>query len=281
MKATTVRRLTPQMRQALVIALVILSVLGVDLAVFPAETDRFFSWPIQPLLTASTLAASYLTAVVVLLLAMRGRVWAPVKVVLPGGVIFSGLATLATFAHFGKFNFGSDVLSARIVAWIWLVAYLILPPLLVLFWPGQLRAPGSDPQAKRPADWLRLSVLAIGGALVVCGMILFAAPQAVLDGWAWPLTPLTARVLSAWFTGLGLVYGYAAWTNDRMRLRAPVTGLLAFGLLQGLALLRHGGDAGGAALAGWIVFLALCTGVGGVGLKSVWAEDPARLEASG
>jgi len=277
---TMVRRLTPQMRQALVISVLILVALGSALVLFPKDTDRFFSWPIAPPLTASVLAANYYTASLILLLAMRGWVWAPVKVVLPGGIIFSSLATLATFLHLGKFNFGSDATSGQVIAWIWLVAYLILPPLLVGFWPAQSRAPGDDPVVGPPPTWLRACVLGIGAALLSVGALLFIVPGSVADAWPWALTPLTGRVLSAWFTGLGLVFGAAAWSNDRMRMRAPVAGLVALGVLQGLALLRHGSDAGGTALGVWGAFLGLCAVVGLVGLRPVWAEDPARVRTT-
>jgi hypothetical protein len=108
-------------------------------------------------------------------------------------------------------------------------------------------------------------------------VLLFVVPGSMATVWPWDLTPLTGRVMSAWFTGLGLVFGVAAWSNDRLRLRAPVAGLIAFGVLQGLALLRHGADASGAALGVWTAFLGLCVLVGLMGLRSVWAEDPARL----
>ena len=274
---TTVRRLTPQMRRALVVSVLILITLGSALVLFPQDTDRFFSWPIAPPLTASVLAANYYTATLILLLAMRGWVWAPVKVVLPGGIIFSSLAALATLLHLDKFNFGSEATSAQVIAWVWLIAYLILPPLLVAFWPAQSRAPGDDPVAGPPPPWLRACVLGIGAALVIVGVLLFVVPGSVADPWPWALTPLTGRVLSAWFTGLGLVFGTAAWSNDRLRIRAPVIGLVALGVLQGLALLRHGADAGGPALGVWVAFLGLCVVVGLVGLRSVWDDDPARL----
>lgn len=112
----------------------------------------------QQALVASVFAANYLTATVLLTLAMRGRVWAPVRTVLPGGIAFSALAVVATFLHFGKFNQHSDVLFAQVITWVWLVAYLVLPPALIIAWPGQLRAPGQDPSREPPPAWLRTSV---------------------------------------------------------------------------------------------------------------------------
>lgn len=274
-----IRRLIPQMRRALVVSVVVLAALGTTLVLFPEQTDRYFSWPIEPPLTASVLAANYYAATLVLLLALRGWVWAPAQVVLPGGIAFSALATLATFMHLSRFNFSSDAVSAKVFAWVWLVAYLILPPLLVAFWPSQARAPGRDPAPDPPPRWLQIAVLAIGAVLVAVGVVLFLAPDTAAERWPWPLTPLTSRVLSAWLLGLGLVFAVAAWSRDRLRLRAPVAGLLAFGILQGLALLRHGADAGGGALGAWIVVLVACGAVGAAGLPAVWSAHPAGGKA--
>ena len=43
-----VRRLTAQMRPALVVSVAILLGLGLDLFVVPERTDRFLSWPAAP-----------------------------------------------------------------------------------------------------------------------------------------------------------------------------------------------------------------------------------------
>jgi len=275
--STSIRRLTPQMRQALVVSVLILVALGSALVLYPEDTDRLFSWPIAPPLTASVLAANYYTATLILLLAMRGWVWAPVKVVLPGGIVFSAMMVVATLMHLGKFNFGAETLSSEVIAWIWLIAYLILPPLLVAFWPSQARAPGVDPLTGAPPEWLGAAVLGIGALMLVVGLVLFVVPERFAEVWPWALTPLTARVLAGWALGLGLVFAVAGRSGDRMRMRASVVGLIAFGLLQGLALLRHGADAGDTALGVWIAFLGVCLGVGSAGLRSVWSHDPARL----
>jgi hypothetical protein len=62
------------------------------------------------------------------------------RVVLPGGIASSALATIATFLHFDRFNQDSPFAFARGITWVWLIAYPILPPLLLAFWPGQVRA---------------------------------------------------------------------------------------------------------------------------------------------
>jgi hypothetical protein len=266
------------MRQALIVSVVVLGALGVDLLLFPTRTDRYFSWPIAPALTSSALVADYLTATAVLVLALRGWTWAPVKVVLPGGIAFSALAVIATLMHFGKFNQNSDYAFARAMTWVWLFAYLILPPLLVIFWPSQARAPGQDPAPDPPPAWIPAAAGAIGLITLGVGLALFLVPDRVAELWPWTLTPLTGRVLGAWGVGLGMVFANAARSNDRMRMRGPVAGLALFGTLHLLAMARHGSDVAWGEPAAWVyaAFLAACLTSGAGALPRVWAADPAR-----
>ena len=272
-----VRRLTGMMRQALVVSVVILLALGIDLLLFPGSTDRFFSWPIQPPYTASVFAANYLAATVVLALAMRGRVWAPVRTVLPGGIAFSSLAVVATLLHFGKFNQHSDALFAQVITWVWLVAYAVLPPVLIIAWPGQVRAPGHDPGREPPPAWLRTSVGATGAVMLFAGVGLFLVPDQLAKVWPWFITPLTGRVLGAWACGLGLVFGLAAVENDRMRLRAPVAALGLFGVLQALAIVRDGSgeiDWGSPGAWAWAALLIASAVLGAAGWAVIGDREP-------
>src|SRR5438552_2574343 len=99
---SAVKGLHQVMRNALVVSAVILATLGLDLTIAPRSTDRFFSWPIQPALTAGTLGAFYLAAFLILVLSLTGGMtWARARVVLAGGIAFSAMAFAATFIHLG------------------------------------------------------------------------------------------------------------------------------------------------------------------------------------
>ena len=82
--------------------------------------------------------------------------------------------------------------------------------------------------------------------------------------WPWPLTPLTGRAIGAWNVGLGIAAGHA-WLVDDAPSLVPVgvTGAL-FGVLQTVALLRHGDelDWSSPAAVGYVVGLAAVTVVG-------------------
>lgn len=245
----TPRLLIPAMRIPLVAAAVVLLALGLDLTLLPTRTDRFFSWTIKPPLTAAVLGAFYLPAFALLVDSLRGWMWARARVLLPGGILFSALAVVATLMHFDRFHQNSPDPLARAITWIWLGAYALLPPALLAAWIPQVRAPGEDPPADPPPRWLRGAVGLQGRLMLVAGAALFVVPKDVARIWPWALTPLTGRVLGAWTLGLGLVFAYAAWEKDWLRLRASTLALALFGLLQILALARFDesvvwGDAG-------------------------------------
>jgi len=153
--ATQVKGLHQVMRNALIVSAVILVLLGLDLTILPKDTDRFFSWPIQPPLTAGTLGAFYLSAFVILLLTLSGgRTWARARVVLAGGIAFSALAFAATFIHLAKFNFSSEHTSAVVVTWVWTIAYGILTPILLIALIPERKMPGGDPVTGPVPPWL-------------------------------------------------------------------------------------------------------------------------------
>src|SRR5262249_3517163 len=147
---------------------VILLLLGLDLTLFPRSTDKFFSWPIQPALTAGALGAFYLSAFVILWLTLsRGRTWARARAVLAGGGAFSGLAVPAPFIPLPKFNFSGPPTSAVVVTWVWTIAYGILTPILLIALIPQRKLPGGDPVTGPMPKWFASSLLGYGAVFCV------------------------------------------------------------------------------------------------------------------
>lgn len=113
--------------------------------------------------------------------------------------------------------------------------------------------------------------------------MLFVVPDGFAKVWPWAITPLTGRVLGAWACGLGLVLGLAAVDNDRLRMFAPVAALAAFGVLQGLAIVRNGTgeiDWGAPGAWVWIALVAACATVGVAGWSAVRDREPSQVVAS-
>lgn len=261
------RPLHPIIRYTLAATAVFLLALGIDLTLFPGRTDEFFSWSIEPPLTAGTIGAFYVTGFLLIAMSLKGSVWARGRTVILGGVVFSILATAATFIDLDRFNFDSDETFAVVVSWVWILSYAIVPVVLLLALIPQSRLSGVDPSTGRPPGWLGASLGAAGAVMVAIAAGLSVIPEEMAKVWPWDLTPLTARVLGAWSAGFGLVLLWATWENDRFRM-VPATAMLGFlGLFQLLTVARFGDQVSWDEPGAWIyvAVLGIALVAGGVG----------------
>jgi hypothetical protein len=265
-----VRQLHPMMRNVLVPVGWVLLAMGLDLTILPKRTDEFFSWTIQPPITAGAIGAFYVTGFLLVLTAMRGRVWARARALVPAGVVFSALALVATALHVGKFAFHSPHPVAVVIAWEWVLSYAIVPVLLLVALVPQRRLPGVDPRTERPPGWVTGTLGVAGAVLVGTAAALFVAPGKMGQVWPWTLTPLTGRVLGAWAAGFGIAFLWAAWEKDRFR-AGPFTATLAFvGSFQLLTVIRFGDQVSWGRPAAWIYVVLL--GTAAVAGGSGWAR---------
>ena len=255
------------MRNTLAATAVFLLALGIDLMLAPSRTDEFFSWAIKPELTAGTIGAFYITGFLLLVMALKGGAWARARTVILGGVVFALLAIPATFIDLDKFAFDSDETFAVVVAWVWILSYTIVPVVLLLLLIPQGRLPGVDPRSGPPPRWLSTSLWVAGGLMTAVATGLTVVPEEMVKVWPWDLTPLTARVLGSWSAGVGIVFLWAAWENDRFRM-LPGTATLGFlGLVQLLTVARFGDDMSWDEPGAWIyvAVLGMALVAGGAG----------------
>jgi hypothetical protein len=261
------RPLHPLIRNTLLQTGWVLLALGLDLTIFPTRTDEFFSWHIRPPLTAGAIGAFYVTAFVLIMLATRGRVWARTRGVILGGVVFAWLAIAATAIHFEKFAFDSSEPVAVFVAWVWNLSYAIVPLVLLVALIPQLRVPGVDPRTGRTPGWITATLAVAGGVMVLVSAALFVAPEQMAKVWPWTLTPLTARVLSSWMAGFGLMFAWAAGENDRFRVLPYTATLACVGLFQLLTAVRFGDQVSWGEAGAWIYVALMAAAVvaGGLG----------------
>lgn len=270
------RRSIGLMRAPLIISAVILAGLGLDLSILPTKTDRFFSWTIHPALTAGVLGCFYLTAFILLMAGLRTGLWASIRWIVPGGVVFSMLAVVATLMHLGRFHLHDPNSLTKGIAWFWLAAYAILPPALIAAVPAQLRAKGRDPEKGTVHVAAVITLGAVGGALASVGLLLFIAPSVAADVWPWALTVLTGRVLGAWCIGLGLVFGYAALERDRASARSALVGVIIFDLLNLLSLMRFSADVAWGSGAAWTLLAFDVLGVAAATASLLVADSVSR-----
>ncbi len=261
------RSVLPGMTFLLWLAVGLVLIASVQLFVLTERTDRFFAWTIAAPLSAAASGAFYLSAAVLLLATARARAWRSVWPVAAGVFTISTVKLAATLLHRHLFHFAAGPLTARIAAWGWLIIYAIIPVALIVLAAAQARAPARDVAA--PSEPLPTAFRAVTTAtalvLVAIAVGLFFAPGTMVAHWPWPLTPLTARDLAAWFGGIGVVGGLSAVLGEARRSRPVWAASVVLAVLQGVALLRYGDTVRWGAWEAW-AYVAVFVAVGAAGV---------------
>ena len=218
---------------------------ALSLLLFPEATDRYFSWTIQPPLTAAWLGAGYASAFLALWLTRTRGDWADIRIGV--AVVATGLVAIlaATLLHLDRFHWSSPHATARLWAWAWLAWYAVLPPALGFTLWRQRRvartvAPGPSPVAQAtplPGAFRGLALLT-AAAMTVYGAGLFLLPGLATDLWSWKLTPLTARMVGAWWIGVAVALAVAGLSASARQVGVAAPAFVAFALLQVANLLR-------------------------------------------
>ena len=244
------------------VSAVLALVAGLLLFVGAVDTDRFFSWTIDPPLTAAFMGAAYWAAMVLLAWAAGQRSWARARTALPAVFTIAVLLLVATVVHRDRFH---DDLFGR----FWEAVYVIVVPLLVYLTWSQLRRSGPVGHRDRPfPGWLRAILCFQALVLLPLGVALFVAPVGASSVWPWALTPLTGRAVGAFLVGFGAAAAFAVAENDIRRLHGAALAYATLGALELAAAGLHGEDFTAPAL-GVALYVCFCVSVLGVGLYGV------------
>jgi hypothetical protein len=264
---------SPLMHAWFLVDMLLVTIAGTQLFILTGATDRFFAWTIQSGLTAAFLGAAYFSTLPMLLHSFRARLWAEARSAVPGVWAFTLLTTIATLVYWGKFNWASPLLTARVAFWAWLVVYLAVPVGVALAWLVQKRVPGRDP-ARGPGLplVLRLALAAQAALALLVGALLYALPGLMLPLWPWTLTPLTSAAVGAWLIGVGLTLAWMVVEADWRRVRGVLLTFALFGALQLIAVARYGGAVQWRYASTWLylAFLLSAFAVSVVGYALSW-----------
>jgi hypothetical protein len=100
-----VRRTISTMRYVLFVASALVLIIGLPQFAVPGKTHTFFSWTVNPPLTAAFLGGAYLAAFLLEATSARKRVWAHARIAVPSVFVFTTLTLVVTFIHRDKFHF--------------------------------------------------------------------------------------------------------------------------------------------------------------------------------
>ncbi len=236
-----VRRTTSAMRYVLSIASALVLIIGLPQFVLPGKTDTFFSWTVNPPLTAAFLGGAYLSAFLLEATSARKRVWAHARIAVPSVFVFTTLTLVVTFIHRDKFHFDSTAGSLPWgIAWTWLIVYATVPLIMGATWLLQTRTGGTDPpRLAPPPPVLRILFGFQATVMLLLGAALLIAPTSIAPStWPWVLSALTGRAIGAWLLGLGVAAAQVAWENDFSRHQSAFVAYCALAVLQLIAVAR-------------------------------------------
>jgi hypothetical protein len=264
------RQTTPRLRLILWVFAGLALIAGALLFFGATRTDTWWSWTIEPPLTAATLGAFYWAAFVLIVAAARSPSWIQTR---PAVYPIAGIALLLliiTLVHIDRFDLDS------LFGVFWVVVYCVVPVLLAWALVDQLRAPGEDQRGSaRLPGLLRRALIIEGVVMVAAGGLLLIAPGAADDVWPWALSPLTSRAIGSFLFGIGLVALIAARDDDPRSFRGAALAYAVLGLLELLALNLHIPDLGDRPFATGVyaAFWVSVAVTGGYGLNAATASS--------
>ncbi|MCX6060609.1 MAG: hypothetical protein NTW69_21025 [Chloroflexi bacterium] len=200
-------QILPETRWVAALVIPFLVVAFVILFIFPQETERLFSWKIQPSMSAMMLGAAYAGGIYFFTGVLRSKQWHKIKVGFLPVAAFASLLGIATILHWDRFNHGH----ISFIAWAGL--YFTAPFIVLAVWIRN-RSQDSGQVGTQDAiipSLVRLFIGAIGVVTLGISLFLFLQPMIMIGLWPWTLTPLTARVMGAMFAlpgvvGLGIAF---------------------------------------------------------------------------
>lgn len=229
---------------------------GALLFIGAEETDDWFSWTIQPPLTAAFLGGVYWAAAVLFWQTSRLSGWPALRAAAVAEAVAATGLLVATLIHLDKFH-------DDLFGYFWITVYAIAAPaiavLTIALWR---RGEGRDAAGRPLSAGLRLAAGAQAGVLAVYGALLFAAPATFDALWPWELTPLTARAVASFLLGIAAALALAGGGVAR----GAAAAFACLGGLELLAALLHRGDftstAGGIAFAAFFSAVAVAGAAG-------------------
>lgn len=226
-------RMLPITRLVGVIIIPILLVASAILYGFPDRTEELFAWTITPEMTPMIMGAGYATGVYFFYRVSTIDEWHRVSHVFPGIAVFTWFMAAATFLHWENFNHN------HLTFYAWTFLYIVAPVLIpALWWINRQTDPGPTGSGLEMPPWLRAGAGVSGVLISVTALVLFVAPDLMIDNWPWAVSPLTSRILLGWFAIFGVANVMVAldtrWTAARILVHSQIIGfsLLLIGAVR-------------------------------------------------
>jgi hypothetical protein len=225
---------------------------GVFLYLAPGQADTRYAWSIKPPVNAAFIGAGFLAGTLATgLVLYAAQRWRSLSLLPPALWVLATTLLAATLIHHDRFKFHYPP------TWLWVVVYagvpIALPVLVYLQYRNREPTPPADPRLRV----VRALSAVIGTALLVGAIVLFASPTGSLARhWPWPLTPLLARAVAAWYALFGTMLVTCA-----IGLRRRSEAVIAYATLGAWCLLLlalpllHADDVNGGYFGAWLALM--------------------------
>jgi hypothetical protein len=263
-------RVLPATRAGIWVLLVLAALNGLWLYFLPGQAETRYAWSIKPGVNAAFIGAGFLAGTLatglVLAYATRWRSFSTLPIAL--WVLATSLFA-ATLIHHDRFKFDYAP------TWVWTIVYAGVPLVLpYLVWRQRANA-DPEPEASPKLRTIRLISAVLGAGILAGAIALFAAPVELGQHWLWPLTPLLARAVAAWYALFGTMLLSCAYG-----MRRPTDAIIPYATLGCWSVLLlllpslYSEQVSGGAL--WYVLMAALLALSAVALN-VGLKDRANL----
>jgi hypothetical protein len=235
------------------------------LILFPAQTETFFFWKINPPINALLMGVMYLVAGTGVAYALLQGTWEALRYIVVMAFSFGGVLFIVTLLH-------RDLFLPGIRLYYWLLIYLVAVLFSAfIFWRFE-RAGGNWQavhQEVRPLT--RLSALTIGIVMLILTLTGLFLPNLLIEVWPWTISPLMLRVLMSWLAALAAGNLLVGFEKDWKRVRAVAYMLSAVSILIGLIVWMNQAELIGSPLI-LSVFSLLLVLMGLTGMFMLWHQ---------
>jgi hypothetical protein len=225
----------PLVRAGTAVLFVLAVANGAFLYFFPSMAEPDYAWAIALPVSAAFIGAGYLAGALGTGIGIfKARYWRSVRALVPGFFLLTATLFVATLIESEQFRWD------YFPTWMWTVVYAVAPFAAVYLWNLQERVPGEQPErdSRLPSLWVPAGLL--GVLLGIASVVLFAAPDSVLEEWPWEITPLLARVFGSWYLLAAVILIVsAASVRKAHEIPIPLATVAAWSLLTLLLPLLH------------------------------------------
>lgn len=266
------------LRSRPIFALGLLVVLGLSIAnagflyLLPDRADTDYAWSIALPVSSAFLGAGYVAGLVVTVLGLLvAHSWRSIRLVYPGVISLAVVLCLTTLIYRELFDWD------YLLTWAWTVVYVLIPPGFGIFWWLQERRQPSTLVTDEELAVVRPFAVILGAAMSLLAVLMFFFPDAFVDRWAWPISPLLARAFSAWYILFGVILLDIGLRAKQVReLVIPSAAVLSSALLWLALPLRYPDEMEPGRVGFWSVTLLHIVLAVGMAWMLVWSMREMR-----